>query len=280
MKGNFKNRFLYFLSGMGVAVKGRGKSVDSEIFIQLEEFDTPEISGLTHPDEMKALYKKGNTRFRHHKRDFSERLGYVYFAISMALSVIYILSTIGGVRPVHYTGVEDLLTPELFFYPLTFILVNMMSELYGIKLAQISIATSVVANLLFAGGFWLTTRVPNHEEWFHDQAYQYVLSNINTVLFPSLLAYVISANINVWLLCEMKCLLKTDSLYIRVIVSSAFSAAIDSVIFYGAVFSGVISPVTIRSMMLTSFVVKLLYAVVGVLPLYGARKSLNDYRSM
>lgn len=53
----------------------------------------------------------------------------------MALSVIYIFSTLCGVKPIQIPVLNLITPPAIFIYPLTFILVDILNEFYGLRLA-------------------------------------------------------------------------------------------------------------------------------------------------
>lgn len=84
------------------------------------------------------------------------------------------------------------------------------------------------------------------------------------VLVTSSLAYLISENINAWVLHKIKILTKSRYLFIRVITSTVTASAVDSVIFCTIAFYNVLSFDVIRTMILSQFLIKVVYAVLGV----------------
>lgn len=79
-------------------------------------------------------------------------LWYAYLIITVALSVIYIFSTLCGVKPIQIPVLNLITPPAIFIYPLTFILVDILNEFYGLRLARRTIIISFIANLTFVPG--------------------------------------------------------------------------------------------------------------------------------
>jgi len=281
VKYNLKYKLLGFLFGEIITARVLVLSTGKVIAMPLKELDDSEISDDLNPHEIKALHKKlymhHNITTEYEMSDRNERSWYAYFSISLALAVIYILSTVSGVKPVHLSTFNLIIPPAIFFYPLTFILVDILNEFYGLKMTRRTIIISFIANILFVGGLWMSTLLPDLKEWPHDQAYRYFIHNIIAVLLASSLAYLISENINSWLLCKIKVLTNSRYLFVRVITSSVCAAAIDSIIFCSIAFYGVLSLPTIKAMIVSQFIIKLIYAVSGVFPIYGTRKLFRKF---
>lgn len=144
-------------------------------------------------------------------------------------------------------------------------------------MARKSILISFMANLFFVTGLWLTTLIPSIKEWPLNNAYQYFVNNMLSVLFASSLAYVISENVNSWLLCKIKSLTNSKYLFIRVITSSFFAAIIDSVIFCSFAFYKTLPANTIKTMIASQLIIKITYAIGGVIPIYQTRKLFRKF---
>lgn len=260
-----------------VLIMSTGKVIN----IPLNDLDHSEISEDLNPQEIRALHKKlygkSNIKTEYEMSDRNERSWYAYLYISMALTVVYILSTISGVKPIHLVKFDLTVPPAVFFYPFTFILVDIVNEFYGLRMARRSIIISFTANVFLVGGLWVTTLLPGLEEWTHNQDYRYFINDIISVLLASSLAYLISENLNSWLLCKIKYLTNSRFLFIRVITSSVCAAALDSIIFCSVAFYGTLSLSTIKAMILSQFIIKLIYAVAGVFPIYGTRNIFRKF---
>ncbi|GAB7200663.1 hypothetical protein OS12_21050 [Dickeya oryzae] len=87
------------------------------------------------------------------------------------------------------------------------------------------------SNVFFVISLWCTTLIPSLPEWELGKTYNGITESIMSVLVASSLAYLISENINAWVLHKIKIMTKSRYLFIRVITSTVTASAVDSVIF-------------------------------------------------
>jgi len=254
-----------------VMVLATGKHIS----IGLHDLESSEIADDFNKHELKALYRRfygdKNTITSYDLSDRHERSWYAYLIISVALTVVYILSTVSGVKPILIPVVHFIVPPAIFFYPLSFILVDIINEFYGLRMARKTIFISLISNILFVTGLWTTSLLPGLEEWELNASYSTLVGSIIAVLFASSSAYLVSENINSMILCKIKELTNSRYLFIRVITSNVIASAIDSVIFCTLAFYNVLSIDTIRTMIISQFIIKLIYALIGVGPIYATR---------
>ena len=217
------------------------------------------------------------TKTAYELSDRHERSWYAYLIITVALSVIYIFSTLCGVKPIQIPVLNLITPPAIFIYPLTFILVDILNEFYGLRLARRTIIISFIANLTFVLGVWVTTLVPSIPQWEYSETYNGIVHSIMAVLVASSAAYLISENVNSYLLCKIKELTNSRYLFVRVITSTVVASAIDSVVFCTLAFYNVLSWDIIKTMILSQFLIKVVYALLGVGPIYATRSLFNRY---
>ena len=260
-----------------VMVIATGKSMT----IGLPELESSTITDDFNRNELKALYRRlyceTDTVTSYELGDRHERSWYAYLVISLILTVVYILCTVSGVKPVHLPVFNFIIPPAIFFYPVSFILVDILNEFYGLKMARRTIFISFIANMLFVTGLWFTSTIPALPEWELSAAYTSFVNSIVSVLFASSVSYLVSENINSFLLCKIKELTNSRYLFIRVITSTVMASAIDSIIFCMLAFYNVLSMDIIKTMIASQFVIKLVYALVGVGPIYATRELFRRY---
>ena len=126
-------------------------------------------------------------------------------------------------------------------------------------------------------GVWVTTLVPSIPQWEYSETYNGIVHSIMAVLVASSAAYLISENVNSYLLCKIKELTNSRYLFVRVITSTVVASAIDSVVFCTLAFYNVLSWDIIKTMILSQFLIKVVYALLGVGPIYATRSLFNRY---
>ncbi|CAI1003055.1 queuosine precursor transporter [Serratia quinivorans] len=281
MEPNQKFKLLGFTRHGTLAANVMVLATGKTITMGLNELADSDISEDLSRHELQALYRKiyGNNQQQtaYELSDRHERSWYAYLIITVALSVIYIFSTLCGVKPIEIAALNIITPPAIFIYPLTFILVDILNEFYGLRLARRTIIISFMANLIFVLGVWATTLVPSIPQWEFSKTYDGIVHSIMAVLVASSAAYLISENVNSWLLCKIKELTNSRYLFVRVITSTVVASAIDSVVFCTLAFYNVLSWDIIKIMILSQFLIKVVYALVGVGPIYAARSLFNRY---
>lgn len=281
MDGNKKFKLIGFNRSDVITANVMILATGKHISIGLEDLESSEIADDFNKNELKALYRRfygdKDTVTSYDLSDRHERSWYAYLIISIALTVIYILSTVSGVKPILIPVVHFIVPPAIFFYPLSFILVDIINEFYGLRMARRTIFLSLLSNIFFVTGLWATSLLPGLAEWGLDISYSKFVESIIAVLFASSSAYLISENINSMLLCKIKELTNSRYLFIRVITSTVVASAIDSIIFCTLAFYNVLSTDTIKAMIISQFIIKLIYALIGVGPIYATRSLFRRY---
>lgn len=208
MEPNQKFKLLGFTRHGTLAANVMILATGKTITMGLNELADSEISEDLSRHELQALYRKiyGNNQQQtaYELSDRHERSWYAYLIITVALSVIYIFSTLCGVKPIQIPALNLITPPAIFIYPLTFILVDILNEFYGLRLARRTIIISFMANLIFVLGVWVTTLVPSIPQWEFSKTYDGIVHSIMAVLVASSAAYLISENVNSYLLCKIK----------------------------------------------------------------------------
>jgi uncharacterized integral membrane protein (TIGR00697 family) len=282
VSGNQKYKLLGFSRSADVIranimVLSTGKSIS----IPLKELESSQVSEDLNRNELREIYRRiyGNkeTVTAYDLTDRNERSWFAYLFIALSLSTIYIFCTIAGIKPTHIPYINMVIPSAIFFYPLTFILVDILNEFYGLRLARKAILFSFIANILFVFGLMFTAILPGLKEWGLTEAYTEIAQSIMAVLVASSVAYIVSENVNSWLLCKIKELTNSRYLFIRIITSTTVAAALDSVIFGTLAFYNTLDADTIKSIIFSQFIIKITYAIVGVGPIYVARALFRKY---
>ncbi len=105
--------------------------------------------------------------------------------------------------------------------------------------------------------------MPSIPQWEYSETYNGIVHSIMAVLVASSAAYLISENVNSYLLCKIKELTNSRYLFVRVITSTVVASAIDSVVFCTLAFYNVLSWDIIKTMILSQFLIKVVYALLA-----------------
>jgi len=132
-------------------------------------------------------------------------------------------------------GAEVLLPGAALAYALTFLASDCYAELYGRRATQVVVNVAFLANFLVLALVWSTLAAPGVDPEV-SSAFQTALGPAANIVLGSLLAYVVSQNVDVALFHAIRDRTGSGRLWLRNLASTATSQAIDTVIFVAVAF--------------------------------------------
>ncbi|WP_416838340.1 queuosine precursor transporter [Haloferax sp. DFSO52] len=132
-------------------------------------------------------------------------------------------------------GATIILPGAALAYALTFFASDCYSELYGRRPAQVMVNVGFAMNFVLLGLVWSTIVAPAADPEFAAE-FSNVLASGTNIVAGSLLAYLVSQNWDVIVFHSIREMTDGAFLWLRNIVSTATSQAIDTVIFVGVAF--------------------------------------------
>jgi len=279
---NGRYKLLGFENGKGLAVimvmsTGTGKVIK----IKISELLRSEIIDDLSKVEIKSIYKKfysqGSALTVYDVADRHENSWMVYVALNFLLFTLCMFTNIAAAKLVYIDWLDVVVTPGVFLYPLTFLIVDMLNEFYGICLARKAIFLTFIANGLITVLLGATSYLPGLSGWDLDSAYGEVMSHVLSVLVASSISFVFSEYVNSYLLSKIKQLTNSRFLFLRVFCSTFFAAILDSFIFCFIAFYGSMSNAEILNIIYVQIAIKMCFAIFNILPAYGARSLFKRY---
>jgi len=160
------------------------------------------------------------------------------------------------------------MTGAVFIFPITYILSDLFSEIYGYRWSRLTCYMGFAANLFMVIVFSLVIVTPAPSFWTHQEAFQTVLGNTPRILFASLLAFVIGDLVNDKIFRRMKEKHPTSHKGFgwRAIISSFAGEAVDSLIFLPIAFLGQMPISNLVVMLIVQVLIKTGYEIV-ILPI-------------
>jgi uncharacterized integral membrane protein (TIGR00697 family) len=160
-------------------------------------------------------------------------IGSSYFGIMLAaMAVVLILSNIGASKGV---AIGPIITDGGFFlFPLAYILGDVISEVYGFKVARKAIFTTFALSVFASLCYWVIIALPGFDDEFgtsKQAALEGALGPVPQIVLASLLAFLAGQTINSWILVRMKARSGERSLWARLMGSSGAGEFVDTLIF-------------------------------------------------
>ncbi|MNP29213.1 hypothetical protein D3C76_1222280 [compost metagenome] len=231
--------------------------------------------------EVKDLYRKyysgGAALTTYEMNDRHERSWMIYVVLNLFLLSIYMFTNIAATRLVYFESIELVLPPAVFLYPLTFLIVDLLNENYGLRLARRALIFVFTSNAIIVLLLSAVTYLPGLPGWKLNGPYAEVVAHVSSVLVASSVSFVFSEYMNSYLLCKIKELTNSRFLFLRVFFSTFFAVIIDSFLFCYIAFYGVMQNSEILNIVYAQIAVKMCFAVFNVFPAYGARSLFRRY---
>jgi uncharacterized integral membrane protein (TIGR00697 family) len=186
--------------------------------------------------------------------------------VSAAYIAFQMMADVASLRIVMVAGFS--IDAGTFVYPFTFTLRDLVHKTAGIKAARALIITAAVLNLVMAGLFWLTARLPADDAVGPQTEFGAVLSPVWRIVFASIVAEVIAELIDTegYRLWVQKVTHRYQ--WLRVLVSNSLSIPVDSLIFVWIAFGGAMPTTVVWSIFASNVIIKGLTTLVSLPGIY------------
>ena len=162
---------------------------------------------------------------------------------------------------------DIVMTGGVVIFPVTYILSDLFSEIYGYRWSRITCYLAFAMNLFMVIVFAIVIETPAPSYWGDQEAFQAVLGSTPRVLFASMVAFIVGDLVNDRIFKKLK-EKHPDShkgFSFRAIVSSFCGEMVDSAIFLPIVFLGEMPFTVLLIMMATEVTIKTCYEII-ILP--------------
>lgn len=155
-----------------------------------------------------------------------------------------------------------ILPAAVILFPVTYILGDIFTEVYGFRTSRKIIWCGFACNLFAVLIYYAVIALPYPDQWNNQDAYAAVLGTTPRIFAASLAGYLFGEFLNSIVLSRMKVLTKGKKLWNRTILSSVAGVAFDTVIFIMIAFWGLYDAPVIWRMILFQYLWKLGYEVI------------------
>lgn len=207
------------------------------------------------------------------------RLRYFDF-VMVAFVTILLLSNVLGAGKVAVIDLPMIgswpFGAGILFFPLSYVIGDVLTEVYGFARARRCIWAGTTAMLFMAFMATVVVALPPAPDWTGQSAYEQVFGQVPRIVFASILAFWAGEFVNSLVLAKMKVWTEGKHLWTRTIGSTIAGQGIDSLIFYPLAFWGATGWTNdlVLKVLITQWVLKVCweailtpvtYAVVGFL---------------
>jgi uncharacterized integral membrane protein (TIGR00697 family) len=179
----------------------------------------------------------------------------------LAANVIAVkLITVGGLT----------LTAGIVIFPLSYVLGDVLTEVWGYAASRRVIWLGFGCNALMVAAIWLGGELPAAPFWTAQAAYQAILGHAPRILAASFAAYLIGEFANAFVLAKLKVATEGRWLWTRTLGSTVVGQGLDSVVFVTLAFAGAVPAAALGAIVGAQWVVKVAYEAAATPLTYAA----------
>lgn len=187
------------------------------------------------------------------------------FCILMSVyAAVLLISNIISAKVIMPFGV--VLPCAIILFPMVYILSDLMTEVYGLRLSMIAIKTNTILNLFMSAIFLLAVYIPSAPFYPNHEAFKAILGNTPRMVLASLLAYFGGDTINSIALSMFKGIFKDKKFlktyFFRSIGSSMLGQIFDTGLFIFIAFVGTMPLSVLFTMMYSQYIIKIVYQII------------------
>ena len=169
------------------------------------------------------------------------RFRYFPYVMAAFVAILLLSNIIGASKPSYVTlpnGVQWSFGAGVLFFPVSYIIGDVLTEVYGYANARRVIWTGFAALLFMAFMAAVVVALPPAAGWPGQEAYEFVFGNSWRIVLASMTAFWAGEFANSFVLAKMKVWTRGRLLWTRTIGSTVVGQGLDSLIFYPLAFYG------------------------------------------
>ena len=170
------------------------------------------------------------------------RVGSVYYPILVAIfTALIIISNINATKGVAFGPI--ITDGGFFLFPLTYIIGDVLAEVYGFTAARRAIMLGFLMNALAALAFWVTVYLPAADFYPNQEHFANVVGAYTQLIIAGLAGFIVGQTINAWTVVKIKERTKEKHLWAR-LVGSTFAGQLGDTLVFCAIAAGAIGITT------------------------------------
>jgi uncharacterized integral membrane protein (TIGR00697 family) len=199
----------------------------------------------------------------------------LWFVIAVAVFITCLITA--NITAVKLVNVFGLVLPGgIVIFPISYIFGDILTEVYGYRLARRVIWLGFLCNLLVVVAIWVGQVLPPASFWNGQAAYERILGYTPRLLLASFLAYLVGEFANSFVMAKMKIATRGRWLWTRTIGSTLIGEGLDSLVFMTVAFAGEIPMAVLALAIVTQWLAKSAYEAAATPLTYVAVRFLKQ----
>ena len=185
---------------------------------------------------------------------------YYDFVMAAFVAILLLSNIIGAAKLSTVAGFT--FGAGILFFPVSYVIGDVLTEVYGYARARRVIWAGFAAMVFMAFMSWAVVAMPPAESWDGQSAYEQVFGLVPRIVLASMIAFWAGEFVNSFVLAKMKIWTKGKALWSRTIGSTIVGQGVDSMLFYPIAFLGNWDTRDVMIVMVTNWLLKVLWEAV------------------
>lgn len=186
---------------------------------------------------------------------------YLWFLI-LSYSMIIAISNWFDARLVEIFGM--VISPGALIFPITFLLSDMITEVYGYKHARRAIWSAFLFNVIFIGYGQILIHLPSPSFATDNAVFNKLIAANMFIILGSFASYLFSEPLNSYILAKLKIKYRGQYIAIRFVLSTIIASALDSIIFATIAFYKIYPMHDIMKIIIDIWITKTAIEIIGL----------------
>lgn len=183
-----------------------------------------------------------------------------YPTIAAIFCALLLISNIGATKIIDFGPIKT--DGGAFLFPLTYILGDVLTEVFGFKATRRVIYTGFALGIVAGLTFWLVQVAPPADGWPNQAAFESILGFVPQIVAASVIAFLLGQLTNAWSFTWIKQRTAGRGLWARSIGSTLVGEFVDTLTFTFIASLGRMSFSDFLNYLATGYIYKCLYEVI------------------
>jgi uncharacterized integral membrane protein (TIGR00697 family) len=172
------------------------------------------------------------------------QVGSAFYPVLVAVfTALVIVSNVTATKGVAF---GPIITDGGFIvFPLTYVIGDVLSEVYGFKAARRAIVLGFAMNILAALAFWVTIYLPAADFYTNEEHFENIVHAYTQLIIAGLAGFIVGQTINAWVVVLIKERTKEKHLWAR-LVGSTFAGQLGDTLVFCSIAAHTIGITTFR----------------------------------
>ena len=183
-----------------------------------------------------------------------------YPTIAAIFCALLLISNIGATKIIDFGPIKT--DGGAFLFPLTYILGDVLTEVFGFKATRRVIYTGFGLGILAGLTFWLVQITPPADNWPNQAAFESILGFVPQIVAASVIAFLLGQLTNSWSFTWIKSRTSGKGLWARSIGSTILGEFVDTLTFTFIASLGRMNFSDFLNYLATGYIYKVMYEVI------------------